>query len=73
MPFTSEAQRKWMWVNKPKMAKKWEKHTPKDAVLPEHVKKAEDTNTSALSEFFSKLAPYFMILTRENHGPCARG
>ena len=25
MPFKSEKQRKWMHVNKPKMAKKWEK------------------------------------------------
>jgi hypothetical protein len=27
MPFLSQAQRAWMYVNKPKMAKKWEKHT----------------------------------------------
>ena len=25
MPFKSEKQRKWMWANDPKMAKKWEK------------------------------------------------
>jgi len=25
MPFKSEKQRKWMHINKPKMAKKWEK------------------------------------------------
>ena len=58
MPFTSEAQRKWMYANKPAMAKKWEKHTPKNADLPEHVKKAEDINTSALSESFEKIARY---------------
>lgn len=23
MPFKSKKQRKWMWKNKPKMAKKW--------------------------------------------------
>jgi hypothetical protein len=23
MPFKSVKQRKWMWVNKPKMARKW--------------------------------------------------
>ena len=23
MPFKSEKQRKWMWINNPKMAKKW--------------------------------------------------
>ena len=25
MPFKSEKQRRWMHINKPKMAKKWEK------------------------------------------------
>jgi hypothetical protein len=25
MPFKSEEQRKWMHINKPKLAKKWEK------------------------------------------------
>jgi hypothetical protein len=34
MPFRSEAQRKWMHANKPKMAKKWEEHTPKGKKLP---------------------------------------
>ena len=23
MPFKSEKQKKWMWANKPKMARKW--------------------------------------------------
>ena len=29
MPFKSEKQRKWMWANDPKMAKKWEKEEKK--------------------------------------------
>ena len=29
MPFRSQAQRKWMYANKPAMAKRWEKETPK--------------------------------------------
>ena len=29
MPFKSEKQRKWMWVNDPEMAKKWEKKEKK--------------------------------------------
>tara|TARA_R110000751_G_scaffold112718_4_gene211710 strand:+ start:154 stop:348 length:195 start_codon:yes stop_codon:yes gene_type:complete len=37
MPFKSEAQRKWMYANKAKMAKKWEKHTPKNKKLPKKV------------------------------------
>ena len=40
MPFKSEAQRKWMYANKPEMAKKWQKHTPKGKKLPEKAKKA---------------------------------
>ena len=39
MPFKSQAQRSWMYANDPKMAKKWEEHTPKDAKLPKKVKK----------------------------------
>jgi hypothetical protein len=41
MPFKSKAQEKWMWANKPDMAKKWEKDTPpkKRARLPEKVRK----------------------------------
>lgn len=34
MPFKSEKQRKWMWANHPEMAKKWDKHTPKNKKLP---------------------------------------
>ncbi len=39
MPFKSKAQRRWMYANKPEMAKKWEKHTPKSKKLPEKVSK----------------------------------
>ena len=35
MPFKSKAQRKWMHANKPDMAKRWEKETPKGKRLPE--------------------------------------
>lgn len=41
MPMKSEAQRKWMHANKPKMAKRWEKETPKAAKLPK--KKVKST------------------------------
>ena len=34
MPFVSQAQRRWMYANHPKMAKRWEKHTP-NKNLPE--------------------------------------
>ncbi len=38
MPFTSTAQRKFMYKNHPDIAKRWEKETPKGK-LPRHVKK----------------------------------
>jgi hypothetical protein len=41
MPFKSDAQRRWMYANKPAMAKRWQRHTPKGADLPERVKQAE--------------------------------
>jgi hypothetical protein len=43
MPFKSKAQRRWMYAKHPKMAKKWQKHTPKNAELPEHVKENFDS------------------------------
>jgi hypothetical protein len=39
MPFISQAQRAWMYANDPKMAEKWEAHTPKDKKLPKKKKK----------------------------------
>ena len=38
-PFQSEAQRRWMYSQEPKMAKKWAKETPKGKDLPEKVGK----------------------------------
>jgi hypothetical protein len=38
MPFLSQAQRAWMYANKPKMAKEWAAHTPKGKQLPKRVK-----------------------------------
>jgi hypothetical protein len=39
MPFKSKAQRGWMYANKPAMAKRWEKETPKGKKLPKKVAK----------------------------------
>jgi hypothetical protein len=38
MPFLSQAQRAWMYTNKPEMAKEWEAHTP-EGKLPKKVKR----------------------------------
>tara|TARA_R110002020_G_scaffold191412_1_gene391238 strand:- start:385 stop:519 length:135 start_codon:yes stop_codon:yes gene_type:complete len=37
MPFQSNAQRKWMYANKPKTARKWQKETS-EKNLPERKK-----------------------------------
>ncbi len=34
MPFKSKAQRRWMYANKPEMAKEFEKETSDSASLP---------------------------------------
>ena len=41
MPFQSQAQRRWMYANFPKMAAKWEKHTSKSRKLPKRKKKKQ--------------------------------
>ena len=55
MPFTSKAQDKWMFANKPKMAKEWASKTPSIKSLPEHHSgkgtKAR-LNTAAEKKFF---------------------
>lgn len=40
MPFKSDAQRRFMYAKHPRIAARWEAHTPKGKDLPEHVKKA---------------------------------
>lgn len=40
MPFKSEAQRRYMWMKHPEIAREFEKHTPKGKKLPKHAKKA---------------------------------
>jgi hypothetical protein len=38
LPFVSEAQKGWMFENKPRMARRWARHTPKGKKLPERVR-----------------------------------
>ena len=38
MPFNSQAQRRALHAKDPKLAKEWEKKTPKGKKLPERVK-----------------------------------
>jgi len=46
VPFKSQAQRKWMYANKPQMAKRWEKETPKSKKLPKRVSKKSSSRKS---------------------------
>lgn len=39
MPFKSQAQRKWMFANKPEMAERWVAETPKGKKLPKKLNK----------------------------------
>lgn len=56
MPFESKAQRRWMYANKPRMAKRWEKHTPKGTKLPEKVSKMTKTAKEIAEAVFAKCA-----------------
>ena len=47
MPFRSEAQRKYLWMHHPEVAKEFSEHTPKGAKLPEHVKDRKRTARKA--------------------------
>ena len=42
MPFASKKQMKWMFANKPSMAKRWAKHTPDISSLPESTSKSQE-------------------------------
>lgn len=57
MPMVSQLQRKWMWANKPKMARRWEDHTPKGVKLPEKApakKKAFDAVEALIAHWRSQ-------------------
>jgi hypothetical protein len=51
MPFLSKAQRRWMYANKPEMAKEWEDDTPTGR-LPErlHSKSTSKTRIASRSQ-----------------------
>jgi len=39
MPMKSKAQRRYLWAKHPKVAREFEKHTPKGKKLPKKAKK----------------------------------
>jgi len=48
MPFKSDAQRRFMYAQHPRIAARWSEHTPKGKDLPEHVKKAVEMAAALL-------------------------
>ncbi len=48
MPFKSEAQRRWMYANKPGMAKRWQDHTSKNSKLPKKLEKTSEQIAQAV-------------------------
>ena len=54
MPFKSEAQRRWMYKNEPKLAKEWEKETPDNAKLPAKVKPSKQRSKKISQKLFGK-------------------
>ena len=41
MPFKSKSQLRWMFANKPAMAKEWADHTPSIKALPDKAPKGQ--------------------------------
>jgi len=56
MPFKSKAQQRWMYANKPDMAKKWSDHTSDHKSLPEKAKKKKKEKKTAVSELGKQAA-----------------
>lgn len=65
MPFASEAQRKWMWANRPEQAAEWEKHTPEDAKLPDRTSETRRQTSDANPALTKVLAG---LKNRRHHG-----
>lgn len=56
MPFKSKSQQRWMYANKPDMAKKWSDHTPDHKSLPEKSKKKKKEKKADVSELGKQAA-----------------
>lgn len=60
MPFKSNAQRKFMYANLPKIAERWSKHTPKGKKLPEYVKESYESDLDFKSVLSDKKYDYLV-------------
>lgn len=67
MPFKSDAQRKFLFANEPKVAKEFAEATPKGADLPEHVKKMADGGAvDAMPDLETSAESFDKGMTHEN-------
>ena len=65
MPFKSERQRRWVHINEPAMAKKWEEHTPKGKKLSKKVKKKKKRKKTRKESFEFVLDEILQVLFEE--------
>lgn len=61
MPFKSQAQRRYMYANYPKIAKRWSKHTPKNADLPEYVEECYEFKNTVVSDGAHEATVFFTL------------
>ena len=52
MPFKSEAQKKFLYVNHPEIAERWSKHTSDNAKLPERVSQAPRKKQKRVADIY---------------------
>ena len=52
MPFKSQAQRRWMWMNLPKMARRWSKEHP-NQILKEVTEESKEKEKEVVAQIAS--------------------
>ena len=52
MPFKSEAQRRYLWMKEPSVAKEFASATPKGTKLPYHVAKKNNAHKATVKGLF---------------------
>ena len=76
MPFTSKKQMKWMFANKPRMAKRWAEHTPDISSLPEQSEAAgtpKDSKEKEATSLGTRLAQSLSVSAGEKNSATGQG
>ena len=58
MPMQSQAQRAFLHIHHPEIARRWEKHTPKGKKLPKHVSEMPHVDSAQLGAFDLRFEKY---------------